>query len=261
MKEYKDYIGEEFGLFIVEQRLENSKHNDRRYLCRCKKCGYTRILRSSELKRKNIIKCRKCEPKIPYRPKTYPNHKLSKTRINNIWNGIKNRCNNDRVTNYDTYGKLGVSIDPNWQNSFISFYNDMYDSYIEACNLYGEENVSIDRIDSNKGYCKENCRWASKKTQANNTTRNIKVNIHNVDMTLMQAYENYALSELSYNTVNKRYVDQGWDLFKSLFTPIMFRRTDLNNKRPIKSPVSFSEPFKSTPVISIIDEDKIKRGE
>ena len=53
----------------------------------------------------------------------------------------------------------------------------MYDSYIEHCNKYWEKNTTIDRIDSNWDYCKENCRWATIQEQASNKKKNIIIEV------------------------------------------------------------------------------------
>lgn len=58
-------------------------------------------------------------------------------------------------------------------NSFEEFKNDMYDSYIEHCNKYWEKETTVDRIDPNWDYCKENCRWATIQEQAYNKKKNI----------------------------------------------------------------------------------------
>ena len=57
------------------------------------------------------------------------------------------------------YGGRGITIDPKW-NTFVGFYNDMGDTY--------EEGLTIDRIDVNGNYCKENCRWADDHVQGYN---------------------------------------------------------------------------------------------
>jgi hypothetical protein len=88
-------------------------------------------------------------------------HKMSGTKTHVIWKGMRQRCNNPRNLAYRNYGAKGITVCKEW-DSFEQFYADM-----------GEcpDGLSLDRIDSTKNYCKENCRWADDFTQAQNTTK------------------------------------------------------------------------------------------
>lgn len=76
-----------------------------------------------------------------------------------IWKAIKTRTTNYNTDDVDRYINRGIICCKEWLNSFEKFYNDM-----GPC----PEGYSIDRIDNNKGYCKENCRWTTSKNQAEN---------------------------------------------------------------------------------------------
>ena len=87
-------------------------------------------------------------------------HGMWNTKIYYVWTAMKARCSNPNVESYPDYGGRGITVeDPRWLE-FINFYNDMKDTY--------QEHLSIDRIDNDKGYFKENCRWTTKDIQANN---------------------------------------------------------------------------------------------
>lgn len=75
-----------------------------------------------------------------------------------IWKAMRTRCNNPNVKSSKYYSEKGIRICERW-NSFENFYEDM-----GPC----PEGYSIDRIDGNKGYCPENCRWADSFTQSRN---------------------------------------------------------------------------------------------
>ena len=87
-------------------------------------------------------------------------------RFYNIYSGMKTRCKwtswNQAKRRY--YNKWIKCL---WQN-FEDFKKDMYESYLEHISIYWIKDTSIDRIDSNWNYCKENCRWATCKEQTEN---------------------------------------------------------------------------------------------
>lgn len=83
---------------------------------------------------------------------------MAGTQVHNSWKGMKTRCDNPKANTYINYGARGISYDPRWKE-FKNFLEDM-----------GErpENMSLDRIDNEKGYSKENCRWATASQQLKN---------------------------------------------------------------------------------------------
>lgn len=90
-------------------------------------------------------------------------HNLSYSRIHRIWKGMKERCTNPNAKAYKNYGGRGITICDEWMNSFQKFYEDMKEGYAD--------HLTIDRIDVNENYCKENCRWATNSEQQLNKRR------------------------------------------------------------------------------------------
>lgn len=86
-------------------------------------------------------------------------HNMHNTRQYQIWTDMKTRCNNPNNSHYYLYGGRGISYDPKWEK-FEGFWEDMKEGY--------EDNLTIDRIDYNGNYCKENCRWITKTEQSKN---------------------------------------------------------------------------------------------
>lgn len=80
---------------------------------------------------------------------------------------MKNRCRNKKLACYPNYGGRGIKYCKEWE-SLECFRDDMYESYLEHAEEYGEKNTTLDRIDVNGDYCKENCRWVTKGEQSFN---------------------------------------------------------------------------------------------
>ena len=101
-------------------------------------------------------------------------HNMSRTSFYKVWSGMKARCNNPNTNKYELYGGKGIKVDKRW-NKFENFKADVYRGYLEHIKKYGKNNTTIDRKNSNKNYNKSNCRWATYKTQGNNTSRNVYI--------------------------------------------------------------------------------------
>ena len=117
------------------------------------------------------------------------------TRIYNIYQKIKRRCYDQDDPKYYIYGGKGIIMCEEWLNDFINFYNW---SIVNGYN----DNLTIDRKNSNDNYCPENCRWVDIVTQNNNTSRNVFVEINGETKTLAQWANLYGLK---YDLVWKRY--------------------------------------------------------
>ena len=92
-------------------------------------------------------------------------HWLSNTRFYGVRENIWSRCYNPKSDSYIWYWWRGIRVD---RESFQDFARDMYESYKKHVEIYWEKNTSIDRNDTNKNYCKDNCKWATNKEQSIN---------------------------------------------------------------------------------------------
>jgi len=90
-------------------------------------------------------------------------HGLSKTRLYAIYSGMKQRCYNSENSHYSNYGEKGIYICNEWMSE-----NGLQNFIEWSLNNGYNENLTIDRIDSNKGYSPDNCQWI---TQSSNSSR------------------------------------------------------------------------------------------
>ena len=122
---------------------------------------------------------------------------------------MKKRCCNERDPTYHDYGERGIKVCQEWLDNFDAFYN-------WAINNGYQENLTIDRIDVNKGYEPDNCRWADRYTQNVNTRRELYGMVLN-------EYNSIEYFSLKYSTsrklVRQRFLKYGWSFEDSVLTP------------------------------------------
>lgn len=114
-----------------------------------------------------------------------PTHDKSYTREYNIWGNMIYRCTNPNSHLYINYGGRGIKVCKSWL-SFENFITDM--------GQRPSEKHSLDRIDVNKEYSKNNCRWASPKEQARNRRNNIRYCVDGENLTAAEISEKYDIS-------------------------------------------------------------------
>lgn len=193
-KAKKDLTGQRFGRLTV---IGVDDRNTRKtyFYCQCD-CGNVKSVRSDSLVCGAIRSCG-CMKKEQDRINLEANHshKMSKTRPYNIWQDMKGRCYNSHNPRYDRYGGRGITVCDEWKEDFNAFYE------WAVQNGYSDD-LTIDRIDNDKGYSPDNCRWATQEEQARNRKSNIKITIGNATKTLKEWCE---IFELDYRKINMRY--------------------------------------------------------
>lgn len=195
MKKVKnDLTGKRFG------RLEVIGVDDRNtrktyYICMCD-CGNIKSVRSDSLICGVIRSCG-CLKKEQDKKNLTANHshKMSGTRIYEIWQGMKGRCYNQNDARYTSYGGRGITVCDDWKNDFATFYE------WAKKNGYADT-LTLDRINNDGNYCPNNCRWATSQQQSRNRRSNIKITIGNSTKTLMEWCK---IFDLDYNTIHARY--------------------------------------------------------
>lgn len=144
-------IGEEFERWTVLEFAEVRKGRAY-YKCTCK-CGNIKTVSGSDLRSGHTKSCG-C-----LHMEQCTKHNMCGTFTYSTWKSMIQRCTNPNYPAYIYYGGRGITICKEWKDSFEAFFRDMGERPLE---------LTLDRKNSNLGYFKENCRWATKAEQARN---------------------------------------------------------------------------------------------
>ena len=197
----KSLIGKRFGRLTVLDIA--GKDNQKKYfwLCKCD-CGNIKKIRGSSLNFGSTKSCGCLWKEALLENGKKGTHHMTNTQEYNIWAIMKQRCLNKNNPKYKNYGGRGIKVCEEWLK-FDNFYKDM-----------GErpEGKSIDRIDNEKGYFKENCRWATLKQQGRNKRNNRIITYKGKTMCLPEWAE--AL-KITYSSLEHR-LNRGWNLERAL---------------------------------------------
>lgn len=152
----KNLIGQKFGRLEVLSRLPAEKNTKPIWNCRCD-CGNTHNVYGSHLVRGNVKSCGCLAKEVI--GKCNKTHGLSDHRLYETWIKMVRRCSKPLDSGWENYGQRGIKVSESWLD-FNNFISDMDQSY--------ENGLTLERIDVNGNYCKENCKWLLHSLQAKN---------------------------------------------------------------------------------------------
>lgn len=206
MRKVIDLTGQHFGRLRVIARTESHQQGNARWECICE-CGNKKTVRGADLTRGYTKSCGCLKVQVVRERET--RHGKRQSRLYGIWSGMKSRCYNPKRSNYRNYGGRGITVCAEWLENFSAFYDwAMTHGYTNS--------TTIDRIDNNKGYSPENCRWVSRKVQNNNRRWCHEITFRGETHTLSEWAE---ITGISRDTLKNR-LNLGWPLERALTEPV-----------------------------------------
>lgn len=176
MAKAANLIGQKFGMLTVIRRGKNNSGGHTMWICVCD-CGNQKekAVSTYDLKAGKVISCG-CYYKLSNKGRN-KSHGDSHTRLWSIWQGMIRRCRSDSKSKLNYYVR-GISVCDEWKS---------YEKFKEWAISNGySDNLTIDRIDNNKGYSPTNCRWATYKEQENNRRNNVIITVGGITRTVSE---------------------------------------------------------------------------
>lgn len=211
MNKIKDLTNKKFGKLTVLKRVENDKNKRTQWLCKCE-CGKEKIIRGSSLTSGNTLSCG-CLVGKPKKQELYG------TRLYKIWANMKSRCFNPNTINFKNYGGRGITVCEDWL---------VFDGFKDWAlkNDYNDR-LQIDRIDNDKNYTPNNCRWVLPKINSSNKRNNLIFTYKNKTQCLKMWAEEL---NIDYILLYNRIIVRKWSFEKAILTPLIKNRRNHNAK-------------------------------
>ena len=210
MPAFKDLSGKRYGRLTVIEPYGRNKHGKAMFLCKCD-CGNDFITLGNGLQCGRTLSCGCLHlEKSIEKVKALAKHNMSHTRVYNIWHTMIQRCYYSKHKSYDSYGGRGITVCDEWRGEHGA------ENFIEWALSNGyRDDLTLDRIDPNGNYEPSNCRWATRKEQANNTRKNHFLTFDGKTQTVAQWADEKGLT---YSTLCHR-LENGWTVEKALTMP------------------------------------------
>lgn len=201
----KDLRGKVFGQLEVVAYM-GTVNGESRWLCVCQ-CGQGHLAFRGNLVSGQTKSCGCLRRSVA--AKCHTTHGRRKTPEYKAWQSLIRRCYNQNDAGYHRYGGRGITVCDRWRKSFALFFEDM--------GPRPSASHSIERQNNNKGYCKENCCWATPPVQTRNRRSNVMITFDDRTMCLAD----WAIEcNLRTDTLWRRLNRLDWSIERALTTPV-----------------------------------------
>lgn len=141
--------------------------------------------------------------------------------LHRSYRAMKERCYNPNYHSYHRYGGRGIKVCDEWTSAemitigrYIHNQTRGWLNFKEWALTHGyKEGLTLDRIDVNKGYSPDNCRWVTMKEQNRNKSTNVLITYKGETKTLEQWSETLGIN---YHTLYSRLYRSNWTIEEAL---------------------------------------------
>ena len=192
-------VGSRFGKLVTTRKIRKDSRGRWYWQCSCD-CGGKKRVRSDALLSRKITQCATCT--VTQAAEQRKKHGLSEHHLYDTWKNMMDRCYTPTHRSYPHYGERGIQVQTYWHD-VRNFIDDMAPR---------PDGHTLDRIDNDGDYGPDNCRWATKEQQANNTTMNHNLTHRGATRTIAQWSRIMGLLE---STIRER-INAGWTVERAL---------------------------------------------
>lgn len=184
-----EYVGKDIGIYHIESLCDKKDSSGQKiYHVKCKYCGFESDMRLYNIKQPIVCKHKDRMGNFINFSSCWKNKKLQA-----IFSSMKDRCLNSNNKSYRWYGGKGIKICPEWLNNPLSFEEwALHNGYVDG--------LTIDRIDEDKDYSPDNCRWI---TNIENAKYKSTTSVIKVDDETHTGKDWSKILELGINTINR----------------------------------------------------------
>jgi hypothetical protein len=201
MKE--DLTAKRYNRWTVLGFSHTDKHRTQFWNCICE-CGKQKVVNAAHIKTGRSRSCGCLQKETISKLKK---HGQYGTKLYGVWAGMKQRCQNPKAHEYENYGGRGITVCTNWQTAkpFLDW---------ALANGY-REGLQLDRINTDKGYSPENCRFVTPAENECNRKNNVFLTVGNETKTISEWSRIVGCKkDLIYSRIKL-----GWDAKKAIFKP------------------------------------------